>query len=35
MQRKSEQKRLHLVPACYLKAWLDPIAPETPKNKPY
>jgi hypothetical protein len=34
-QRKSDQKRQHYVPACYLKAWLDPQAPKTDKNKPY
>jgi hypothetical protein len=35
MQKKREQKRQHFVPACYLKAWLDPKAPKTDRNKPY
>ena len=35
MQKRNEQKRQHFVPACYLKAWLDPSAPKTEKNNPY
>lgn len=35
MKKKNQQKRQHFVPACYLKAWLDPRAPKTDKNKPY
>jgi hypothetical protein len=36
MKRKNyEQRRQHFIPACYLKAWLDPSAPKTSKNTPY
>ena len=36
MKRKNyEQRKQHFVPACYLKAWLDPSAPKTSKNTPY
>jgi hypothetical protein len=34
-RRKYEQRRQHFVPKCYLKAWLDPLAPKTSKNIPY
>jgi hypothetical protein len=34
-RKKYEQRRQHFVPACYLKAWLDPSAPKTNKNTPY
>ncbi|ASU38529.1 hypothetical protein hmeg3_09620 [Herbaspirillum sp. meg3] len=34
-RKKYEQRRQHFVPACYLKAWLDPSAPKTSKNTPY
>jgi hypothetical protein len=34
-QRKYEQRRQHFVPACYLKAWLDPSAPKTSRHTPY
>lgn len=34
-QKKYEQRRQHFVPACYLKAWLDPSAPKTSKQTPY
>lgn len=34
-KKKSGQKRHHFVPACYLKAWLDPDAPKTERNNPY
>jgi hypothetical protein len=35
MNNKRQQKRQHFVPACYLKAWLDPAAPKTAKNNPF
>lgn len=34
-RKKYEQRRQHFVPACYLKAWLDPSAPKTSTNNPY
>jgi hypothetical protein len=34
-RKKYEQRRQHFVPACYLKAWLDPSAPKTSKNTPF
>ncbi len=34
-RKKYEQRRQHFVPACYLKAWLDPSAPKTSKHTPY
>lgn len=34
-QKKYAQRKQHFVPACYLKAWLDPSAPKTDKNMPY
>jgi len=34
-RKKYEQRKQHFVPACYLKAWLDPSAPKTSKNTPY
>lgn len=34
-RKKYEQRKQHFVPACYLKAWLDPAAPKTDKNMPY
>jgi hypothetical protein len=35
MSKKSANKRQHYVPACYLKAWLDPSAPRMPTVMPY
>jgi hypothetical protein len=32
---KYAQRKQHFVPACYLKAWLDPSAPKTATNNPY
>lgn len=34
-RKKYENRRQHFVPACYLKAWLDPSAPKTSNNDPY
>ena len=34
-RNKYEQRRQHFVPACYLKAWLDPSAPKTSVHTPY
>ncbi len=34
-RKKYEQRRQHFVPACYLKGWLDPLAPKTSTNNPY
>lgn len=34
-RKKYEQRRQHFVPACYLKAWLDPSAPKTSRHTPY
>lgn len=34
-RKKYEQRRQHFVPACYLKAWLDPAAPKTNTQTPY
>ncbi|MEH6997321.1 MAG: DUF4238 domain-containing protein [Limnobacter sp.] len=34
-RKKYEQRKQHFIPACYLKAWLDPSAPKTSKNTPY
>lgn len=33
--KKYAQRKQHFVPACYLKAWLDPSAPKTATNNPY
>jgi len=34
-REKYAQRKQHFVPACYLKAWLDPLAPKTATNNPY
>jgi hypothetical protein len=34
-RKKYERRRQHFVPACYLKAWLDPSAPKTSTHTPY
>lgn len=34
-QNKYAQRKQHFVPACYLKAWLDPTAPKSSNHTPY
>lgn len=34
-REKYAQRKQHFVPACYLKAWLDPSAPKSATNNPY
>ncbi|WP_083411575.1 DUF4238 domain-containing protein [Janthinobacterium sp. 1_2014MBL_MicDiv] len=34
-RKKYELRKQHFIPACYLKAWLDPSAPKTSTNNPY
>lgn len=34
-RKKYEHRKQHFIPACYLKAWLDPLAPKTSTNIPY
>ncbi|NRR32207.1 DUF4238 domain-containing protein [Oxalobacteraceae bacterium] len=34
-RKKYEHRKQHFIPACYLKAWLDPSAPQTSMNTPY